>query len=288
MLVDWARFAGLFAFAMFALVGSLLWALNYPPQDTEWTCKTETEAHQPNHKRVRLLSCRKSQSEKLQAKTASTNTNGVSIAGDDTKVTDKLLVILTGLLVGVGTFQAFYLWGTLKAAAVAANAADLSARAAIAIELPIIRVAPDRFGYGSRQNIDGPRIEYCAIHTLDFSNGGRTRAIPIEVRCGGFIGDKLPDVPAYTFTKSFPINVFFETSPAEPSRLYLSDFEIILATGDTDKLMNRNTTLWFYCCVVYLDFMETQHEVGFCWKRHELFGGGALLADATPAYNRKT
>ena len=198
-----------------------------------------------------------------------------------------VLCVFTGVLAIVSIFQGVMLLRSDNTARIAANAADLSARAAVAIELPIIRVVPDRFGYGSRQNNDDPRIEYCAIHTLDFSNGGRTRAIPIEVKCGGFIGDKLPDVPAYTFTKSFPIDIVFEPSPAEPSRLYLSDFEITLATGDTDKLMNRNTMLWFYCCVVYLDFMQTRHEAGFCWKRHELFGGGTLLADATPAYNRK-
>ena len=58
-----------------------------------------------------------------------------------------------------------------RATRVAANAADLSARAAVAIELPIIRVVPDRFGYGSRMDNDNPRVEYCAVRTLDFSSG---------------------------------------------------------------------------------------------------------------------
>jgi hypothetical protein len=195
---------------------------------------------------------------------------------------------LTAGLVCCGLIQFGFLIRSDNTARIIATAADLSAKAAVAIELPIIRVVPDRFGYGSSRDNEGPRIEYCGIGTLDFSNGGRTKAIPIEVRCGGFVGDKLPNAPVYTFTKSFPINIFFEPSPAEPSRLWINDFEIALASGDTERLMNKQTNLWFYCCIVYLDFMETRHEARFCWKRHELFGGGALLADATPAYNRKT
>jgi hypothetical protein len=206
-------------------------------------------------------------------------------------VTDKNAVITalgTSVIAVFTTVLGIFTISLAHSTRIAANAAELSAKAAFAIELPIIRVVPDRFGYGSSRHNDGPRIEYCMISTLDFSNGGRTKAIPVEVRCGGFVGDKLPNVPAYTFTKSFPIDIFFEPSPAAPSQLWINDFEIALATGDTKKLMNRQTNLWFYCCVVYLDFMETRHEAGFCWQIHELSGGGKLLPDATPAYNRKT
>ncbi len=190
------------------------------------------------------------------------------------------------LALGVISFRQFYyLRRSDETARIAANAADLSARAAIALELPVIRVVPDRFGYGTSQVNDGPRTEYCAISRLIFSNAGRTQATPIEVRCGGFVGDTLPDAPTYITVQSFPVGAFFGAAPYE---MHLRDFEINFESGDTDKLMNRQTTLWFFCCIAYLDFMDIRHEQVFCWKRHELFGGGAFFPDPTPAYNRKT
>jgi hypothetical protein len=206
------------------------------------------------------------------------------------------LVGFTGVLavstIGLGVATVFlYRAGEkqIDVARIAANAADLSARAAIAVELPVIRITPDRFGYGSSQNGDNPRIEYCAIGMLTFSNLGRTKAFPIEVRCGYTVGDKLPDAPDYTFMKSFEADLIFEPdSKAALPRLNLNDFSIVLAPGDQSRLLDHSVKLWFYCSFVYLDFMQTRHEAGFCWVRFETFGGGGFQADATPAYNLKT
>jgi hypothetical protein len=177
---------------------------------------------------------------------------------------------------------------SIAATETAADAADRSARAAIAIELPIIRVVPDRFGWGSSQDGDGPRIEYCAIGKLTFSNLGRTKAFPIEVQLGWSVGDKLPNAPVYTFTKPFKVDTILEPNPVTPFEMWINDFEVTLAAGDTNKIVTRQVTLWLYCRIVYLDFMQTRHEAGFCWARYETFGGGGFMADATPAYNRKT
>jgi hypothetical protein len=170
----------------------------------------------------------------------------------------------------------------------AADAANLSARAAIAIELPIIRVEPVGFGWGSSRENDEPEIEYFGLQCFDFSNLGRTKAFPIEIRWGWTVGDSLPDIPVYNFSKSFGIDVIFEPDSETRFQLYATDFAMNIAPGDTGRIMGNQIKLWLYCCVVYLDFMQTRHEVGFCWKRLETFGGGRLLVDATSAYNCKT
>jgi len=67
---------------------------------------------------------------------------------------------------------------------IAANAADMSARAALALELPIINAEPVGFGFGVAQEGDKPRTEHFGIQCFEFANQGRTKAFPIEVRWG--------------------------------------------------------------------------------------------------------
>ena len=55
-----------------------------------------------------------------------------------------------------------------------------------------------------------------------------------------------------------------------------------------DQLRAKTLNVWFYCNLVYLDFMQNKHDAGFCWKRVESFGIGKFDVDPTPAYNRKT
>jgi hypothetical protein len=198
------------------------------------------------------------------------------------------LAVLTGGLVFVAVGQGVFIARSDKTARIAATAADLSARAAVAIELPVIRAAPHNFAYGSSMDGDNPRIDWCVLAYVNFLNVGRTQAFPIELRCGWTVGDKLPDVPAYTGTKAFPIDLIFKPNDEEPDRMRINDFDLKFEPGVCDKVRSNTASLWFYCSLVYLDFMQTRHEAGFCWQRHEITGGGVFLPDATPAYNQKT
>lgn len=267
LLISWIVYAGVMGFA---LGGSFVSAYFMPPPQHQEGTGTENSASEQNAK------------EKTDEALARYTLWLTIFTGVMAFATIGLGIATVGLY-ATGEKQ-------IEVALKAANAADLSARAAVAIEMPVIRVVPDRFGYGSSQNGDGPRIEYCSIGSLDFYNGGRTKALPIEVRCGGIVGDSLPEGGLiYTFTQRFPIDgIGFVPDSKDPWRMYLHGFEIALASGDTNRLMNRQTNLWFYCCIAYFDFMQIRHEAEFCWQRHELFGGGVLLADATPAYNQKT
>jgi hypothetical protein len=278
MLGDWARFAGFFAFAMFALVGSLLWALNYPPQDAEWTCETQQTSRQPNQDSKNILSCRRSQPKELHNAASAGNQSSTPNANDEPKITDKLLVLFTLMLVGVGAFQAFYLWGTVKATAVAANAADLSARAAIAIQLPIIRVVPDGLAHAEGQ------IEDCYVHAVTISNLGDTKAFPKEVIYGWTVGETLPQEPRYQISTKFPHNCILE--PGKINFIQNLDGSFPLKDGQWTRISAGNY-LWFYCAIIYEDFMGETRSHGFCWRWSNTGIGLGWRVEKADAYNKK-
>jgi hypothetical protein len=176
----------------------------------------------------------------------------------------------------------------IEVARTAANAADLSARAAIAIELPVIKAEPDQFGFGSKQNGDGPRIEYCGVGLVNFANLGRTQAFPVEVQYGWTFGKNLPAIPGYAFTKRFRIDDIINQGGGTAFLNLDEDFAFEQGADPSEEVRRATSGLWFYCCIVYLDFMQNRHESGFCWRRHEVRGSGFFLVDSTPAYNRKT
>jgi hypothetical protein len=171
-----------------------------------------------------------------------------------------------------------------KTTRISAEAAALSAKAAIAIELPIIRATPGKFGYGDTvKNGEGQR--YVWISSIRFANIGKTKAFPVELQFGHTFGNALRATPIYPLKKPFPINVAIIDTEYDFS---LTEFSFEVPLDIYDRLRDQSEDLWFYCNLVYLDFMETRHETAFCWRRYETFGMGGLTVDRTPAYNKKT
>ena len=165
----------------------------------------------------------------------------------------------------------------------AADAADLSARAAIAIELPIIRINPGSLGFSSSESSQG-----YWIGNVILSNLGRTKAFPIEIQIGYTVGNGLPESPIYQFSKPFLPNDIIEPDPKITHQMSTAEFEFEVSRESIDRVTRNEMNLWVYCKLIYLDFMQNRHEAGFCWLRHESIGTGYLRSDATPAYNRKT
>jgi hypothetical protein len=201
------------------------------------------------------------------------------------------LAVLTGGLVFVAIGQGVFIARSDKTARIAANAADLSARAAVALELPLIRAEPVGFGLGITQNAAGERFEHFGLQCFEFSNRGRTKAFPIELNWGWIVSDKLPDIPEYRLSKLFDLKATISEVEGI-TLLYVREFDMELTEGDTERITDRSPAaqvkLWLYCHLVYEDFMDERRSIGFCWKRLDQFGGGRFVADATPAYNRKT
>lgn len=169
-----------------ALVGSLLWALNYPIQQAEWTCQTKPPIEQSTTVTVyKLVRCKPDNALGKFAKAA--EATGL-------KLTDVLLATFTLGLVVVGALQVYWLQQTMKATALAAEAGDKSARAAIGIELPIIRAKPDKL-HSLETRIDDNAIKvFYSVGGVTPVNLGNTKAFPVEVKSGIVYGKGLPSV----------------------------------------------------------------------------------------------
>jgi hypothetical protein len=98
-MADWARFAGLSAIFLALLVGSLLWALNYPPQYTDWTCEPQTSTdNQKNGAKQRMI-CHPIQPAHQYNNLETAEKNREKGTESGFKITsDRLLAVFTGLL----------------------------------------------------------------------------------------------------------------------------------------------------------------------------------------------
>lgn len=169
----------------------------------------------------------------------------------------------------------------------AADAAMLSARAYIGIQLPILRVEPGHNGTGAAI-VDGVQHEYLYVYTLNVRNLGRTEAIPVRLQVGFFVGENLPSEPTYAFNDSVEIDTIIKERPDEGVAFRISDYTGDFPIGTLKLIEAKATTLWFFCNIHYRDFMQEPHEAGFCWRWTVYQGKGDFRVDDTPAYNQRT
>ena len=222
------------------------------------------------------------------------------LAFDTQRIADYTwwLASLTGFLFVIAVIQAgFFFWQLrymrqgMNDATIAANAAALSARATVALELPLIRAEPIGFGTGVVQSERGEKREVFGLQCFEFTNRGRTKAFPIELDWGWIVSDRLPNVPEYRLSKSFELKTTLNDTDGAIA-LHLREFDMGVSQGDTEKITNRDPAsqvrLRLYCRLTYEDFMYERRTIGFCWKYLDLFAGGKFIADATPAYNQRT
>jgi hypothetical protein len=174
-----------------------------------------------------------------------------------------------------------------RAAQTAADAAMLSARAAIALESPLIRAAPNNLSHGASFS-DGVRTESCAVHYLTFSNLGETRAFPVSIRYGWTIGTKLPIEPIYSVSNAFPLDSVFDANTSDIRPFAFTGFDMPLKDGEWQLICEGKLPLWLYCSLSYEDFMGTRHDQGFCWQWRNVGGGMGWRKDSTHGYNNKT
>lgn len=163
----------------------------------------------------------------------------------------------------------------------------LSARAAIALQLPVFRIIPDSASVGDTRIGDGDLRAYCTVNGVKFQNIGTTRAHPIEIRYGYKLAGPLPALPSYQFAETFlPENIFEPDPKVTPFKNLNGDIEIL--PEDWPLICTGRKEFWFYCDFTFEDFMEVRHDVSFCWKWTYVGSGMAWRRDRTPAYNRKT
>jgi hypothetical protein len=185
------------------------------------------------------------------------------------------LVVATLVLGIMAIIQSRDMKASIAVATLAANAADLSAKAAIGIELPILRVnnlGLDLLSIEADTNLEGPYAclvnddlptQHSAISEIPFHNFGRTLAFIVKLDMGFAVADTLPAVPVYDRTFARPPGVIMAVGVT-------TDFEIPYAIHLTDEQFARigdgTANLWIYCSLHYRDFLDNPHQVGFCWR----------------------
>lgn len=283
----------------FALGGSFVWSQYAKPNHHQWRPQPASNESQQSTNKDADASHRLSPSAKAHGQGDAGHGEQESSSKNWSKIfldhlPDWFVALFTAVL---SIFTGLLWWSTDKlwkagekqiaAARTAADAAMLSAKAAIGLELPFLRIEPERAGFGASRNSDGEQRHYFYIGLLTVSNAGRTRAAPIEIRCGWTFGDELPADPVYPWRSGFGVNAFIDPQPAEPMQFYIHDCHMDVPPDAYAQLVERQAQLWFYLCFVYLDFMNLRHEDRFCWRRIEGSGMGHFIVDDAPAYNGK-
>lgn len=187
------------------------------------------------------------------------------------------LMVFTGLLVVCNVFSWLYTKKAADAAKKAANAAELSARAVISIELPIIRAKPAELVATNKSFKDGDRFlggsitdslptKFSIVHFECCKNYGRSPAFPEMISVGWMVDATLPDQPQYL--KSFVFNPASVIKPDPEDEFSLHDvhFGIDLTDDELEGIKEGRAWLWFYGCLCYRDFMNESREYRFCWR----------------------
>jgi hypothetical protein len=191
------------------------------------------------------------------------------------------LAILTGGLVMASAFQGYFLIRSDKTTSIAANAADLNARAALALQLPLIQVTPTPLGH----SLVGQN-EFCSVHFVDIYNRGETKAFPKEILYGWTVGDTLPPEPFYPYLDKFRFNAILEANGPRAFQMFLS-LQHPLKPSEWAGISKGNY-LWFYVHLIYDDFMGETRHLARCWRWVPFGNGLAWRPDETSSYNRKT
>lgn len=199
-----------------------------------------------------------------------------------------VLSFIAAAQAGLFLWQLRYMKVGIKDASIAAKAADLSARAAIAMRMPIIRARPTNLNNGRTLSQDGvTQIENCSVPYLTFSNHGKDRAFPIETHFGWTIAHTLPERAEYPVVVPFDTDLIFEPDPNITKRQF-TGFTMSIKDGQWSLICSNKLPVWFYCCVVYEDFMEQRHTWGLCWRWQNVGFAMDWLEEDNPTYKYKT
>jgi hypothetical protein len=273
MLKEWAKFAGFAAILGAALAFGILWALDYIPQNSEWTCKSESTTNQPNSNIESSVVCHLTQAQNLHNQTATTDRNSASDFFESVKITDVLLAVFTGLLVVVGAGQCFLL--------------HQQARLVKAVESPfplVNAIKLVQFAQIPGENVvtdpvlDGLIPANCRIH-IAVENKGKSPLKMVEMCVEKFAGIALPTTPIYTNRR--PWNFVLEKGPIwlrpdDPQSL-ISLAEIAAAA----TAFQNGGAFWVYGYFAYRTLLDERVEHKFLVRWD--FGSG-FLADNRPDY----
>jgi len=195
-------------------------------------------------------------------------------------INSRYTMYFTGAAMLVALFQlGFFYWqlrlmrSSVRDTELAARAAELNAKAAIGIELPVLRVMlPDlattaeligtNEPYAGTVN-DGPPEKYSAIGLFVIKNFGRTPAFPEEIGVGWSVASTLPEMPNYRHRSRLP-----HASVIKADEEFMADvhYGIELSDAEVEAAASGTAWLWVYGYVSYTDFLQSRREARFCWR----------------------
>jgi hypothetical protein len=195
---------------------------------------------------------------------------------------------------------------SIRVAQISADAAALSARAAIGLKLPIVRcdvptifAADDPFERGGIGASNLFVYDFHKIIDLEFRNRGETPFYPTEVGLGWLLTEQpaveletVPNDPDYTDIHS----ISGETVVQELFRFPTHETFVIRTQDPALKadLNGGRKNVRVLAYIKYRDFLGDAHEARFCWRwsqgsRDGRYRPGLLVDDRVPeSYTRKT
>lgn len=215
---------------------------------------------------------------------------------------DDRLATYTSWLVAVFTavlaISTIGLWSATsrnaQAAEKAANAADLSAQAAIGLQLPRLTVgSTELFNPGPPYGVvafssrieGGTPPEWSQI-AIQFNNIGKTSAFVTEQCIEDFVGPRLPAMPKYTIIIPLPAGAEIEAEGLWQFQVMNRFIHLTAERRKAMETMKLNHSLWVYGFLRFTDFMGHWHEFRFCkrWCRVSILGSptGFVSESRTP------
>jgi hypothetical protein len=161
---------------------------------------------------------------------------------------------------------------TAEAAKKSADAANLSAYAALRVELPILMMdrpsldsidgpVPENGAYGTSELTTLP-YENCVIPSVNFRNHGRTAAFPTALHIGYCVARKIPPTPVYLHSVRFRGETIIKA--ADSFEVYIH-FDLKLTDHERSE-MKAGATMWLWCWICFDTFMRSSGENVFTWK----------------------
>jgi hypothetical protein len=183
------------------------------------------------------------------------------------------------------TRQASQTQQSIAVATKAADAADLSAKAAIGVELPFLHI--ESVSFSNIPTSDTALWLSQLIPKVIVKNFGRTPAFVYEVAVNGRIGF-LPSKPSYIVNYPNPDPVVID------GRATLTHEEWLFANGASFSkeeiatyLADATVFLYIFGYIAFHDFLGREHKKGGCYY-HFAGGTGFIEAPGRPQYNYAT
>jgi hypothetical protein len=212
-----------------------------------------------------------------------------SKASTDERIADYTwwLAVLTGALVFTALGQGVFIARSDYTARISAEAASLSARAAIASQAPVVFITDIGVGDRGTQQAtkDFPAKRIWMNHgpkerfriRIRFRNFGKTPAVVHSICLDYIVGHSLTDIPQYkNIIKTIAaIRPDERIKIIEPPGIGIENY-IKLPAGDLSAISAKTKFLWIYGHIYFEDFLHTQHQIGFCghWTEAGFKEGG--------------